>query len=352
MLDVNLSVTLWPSFPHFPRFSRDSRISSIRLNSAQMSVPELDAELDKIRHMHIEMPLYYDIKGRQLRVTEAIPNDNYLDIRINHPIQVDTPTPVLFKAGADSALLHEISEDGTRLKFLGGPKFLVRAGESLHIRDENLQVFGEQFTPTELEKIHKVRDAGFKYWFLSYVQSQTDVDEFRKLVGNDAMVNLKIEDKKGLDYVKNTFVKTPKTVLVLARGDMYVELDRPHEILSATKTLIEKDPDTVCGSRLLLSTIHEPVPSCADWNELAWLADIGYKNMMLCDELCLKEELLARAVNAFQAFRESYTGGHQVPLKVLPRSNPRPVRVAAPLPRPVKEDKSIFGRGWAWLSER
>ena len=70
--------------------------------------------------------------------------------------------------------------------------------------------------------------------------------------------------------------------------------------------------------------------------------------MMLCDELCLKEELLIRAVNAFQAFRESYKGGHQL----LPHSTPRPVRVVVPLPRPVKEDKSLFGRGWAWLSER
>jgi hypothetical protein len=178
------------------------------------------------------------------------------------------------------------------------------------------------------------------------------VDEFRKLVGNDAVVNLKIEDKKGLDYVKNTFVKTPNTVLVLARGDMYVELDRPHEILTATKTLLEKDPEAICGSRLLLSTIHDPVPSCADWNELAWLADIGYKNMMLCDELCLKDELLSRAVNAFQAFRNSYTITRPTPLRVVHPTVSKPVRVDAPLPKPTKEDKSIFGKGWAWLNGR
>lgn len=357
MLDVNLSVTLWPSFPHFNRFANDDRISSIRLNSAQMSVPELDEELDKISKMKLTMPLYYDIKGRQLRVTEAIPNDNYLDIRLNHAIEVDTPTPVLFKAGADGALLLEVSEGGKRLKFKGGPRYLVRAGESLHIRDESLKVFGNQFTPIELEKIQKVRDAGFKHWFLSYVQTQTDVDEFRKLVGNDAIVNLKIEDKKGLEYVKHTFVKTPNTVLVLARGDMYVELDRPHEILNATKLLLKKDPDAICGSRLLLSTITDPVPSCADWNELAWIADIGYKNMMLCDELCLKEELLARAVNAFQAFKENYEGGlwsvvsskaKGIPLKLVP-STPRPVRVAPPTAA-TREDTSSLWKGWAWLS--
>ena len=309
MLDVNLSVTLWPSFPHFHRFAQDNRISSIRLNSAMMSTVELDEELEKIKRLDIDKPLFYDIKGRQLRITEYIPNDEYLDIRINHPISVDTPTPVLFKAGADVALLHEVLEDGRRLKFLGGPKYMVKEGESLHIRDDSLVVSGDQFTPVELEKIQKVKAAGFKYWFLSYVESQKDVDEFRKLVGDDAIVNLKIENKPGLEYVRNVFVKTPNTNLVAARGDMYVELDRPHEILGAVKLLIDKDPDTVVGSRILLSTITDPVPSCADFHELAWLVDIGYKNFMLCDELCLKEELLARAVNAFQAFKESYRSG-------------------------------------------
>ena len=28
--------------------------------------------------------------------------------------------------------------------------------------------------------------------------------------------------------------------------------------------------------------------------------------MMLCDDLCIKEERLARAVNVFDAFRDSY----------------------------------------------
>lgn len=324
MVHINLSVTLWPSFPHFDRFAHDNRISSIRLNSAMMSTTELDEELAKIKNMDIETPLYYDIKGRQLRITEVIMNPKYLDIRINHPIQVDTPTPVLFKAGADVALLHEVLEDGRRLKFLGGPKFMVKDGESLHIRDESLQVFGDQFTKIELEKIHKVKDAGFKHWFLSYVQTQQDVDEFRKLVGPDAIVNLKIEDKKGLEYVRTHFVKDNNTNLVAARGDMYVELDRPHEILGAVRMLVEKDPDAICGSRLLLSTITDPVPSCADWHELAWLYDIGYRNMMLCDELCLKEELLARAVNAFQAFRDSYYNRTASAVKINLPSNPTP----------------------------
>jgi hypothetical protein len=306
MTDINLSVTLWPSFPHFKRFSTDPRISSIRLNSAMMSNPELEEELAKINSMKIKTPLFFDVKGRQLRITEVIPNDNYLDIRLNHPITVDTPTPVLFKAGADVALLHEVIEDGFRLKFLGGPKYNVKDGESIHIRDESLIVGGEQFTELELQKIEKVKKAGFKNYYLSYVECQKDVDEFISLVGDDCTVNLKIENKKGLAYVEKEFVKRANVNLVAARGDMYVELEKPHEILKAVKTIIQHDYNAIVGSRILLSTITDAVPSCADFTELAWLYDIGYRNMMLCDELCLKEPLLSRAINAFDCFRNEY----------------------------------------------
>lgn len=330
MNDLNLSVTLWPSFPHFSTFVNDSRIASIRLNSAMMSTVELDQELEKIKKMHITTPLYYDIKGRQLRVTEIIPNDEFLDMRINHPIQVDTPTGVLFKAGADVALLREVSEGGKRLSFFGGPKYLVKEGESIHIRDESLVVSGPQFVPVELEKIEKVKAAGFKHWFLSYVENQRDVDEFIEMVGDDAIVNLKIENKAGLQYVANEFKKTDNVRLVAARGDLYVEVDRPHEILGAVKMIIDKDPDAVVGSRILLSVINDPVPSCADFHELAWLTDIGYKNFMLCDELCLKGDLLGRAVNVFQSFKDTYG---------IPSSYVKPNPLNEFTPKPVPRAK-------------
>jgi hypothetical protein len=56
----------------------------------------------------------------------------------------------------------------------------------------------------------------------------------------------------------------------------------------------------------MLSVVDEPVPSCSDFLELAWLYDIGYREMMLCDELCLKKDLLTAAVNAFDGFRTAY----------------------------------------------
>ncbi len=306
MSDLMLAVTLWPSFPHFSRFVNDPRISSIRLNSAMIDSAELDQELGRLKGMDIQTPLFFDVKGRQLRVTEAIPNSDHLDIRINHPIRVKLPTPVLFKAGADSALLVELAEDGTRLIFDSGPANKVKAGESLHIRDASLYVGGPQFTSAELVKIDKVLQAGFRRFFLSYTECVNDADEFIKLVGEDAEVRLKIENNRGLSFVTEQFVKTPNVRLVAAQGDLYVEVDRPHDILNAIRLIIRADPQACVGSRLLLSIIQSPVPSCSDFEQLAWLYEIGYREMMLCDELCLKGELLERAVSVFDCFRGSY----------------------------------------------
>lgn len=298
----NLMVTLWPSFPHFPRFATDERLSGIRLNSAMMSHPELDRELTLIRDLAPPVPVWFDVKGRQLRVAEVLDNREYLDLRLNHAVSVDAPTEILFKAGADIGLLGEVSEGGFRLTMKGNPKYRVRAGESIHLRHPSLKVHGPIFTDVELEKVEKVRRAGISRWFLSYVEEQRDVDIFREVVGPDAELMLKIESKRGLEFVARGWRKSEGVRLVAACGDLYVEVDKPHDILGAVESIVKADPEAVAGSRLLLSVVHEPVPSFADFAQLAWLHRVGYQNFMLCDELCLKGDLLATAVNAFEAF--------------------------------------------------
>lgn len=302
-MKLELLVTLWPAFPHFKRFATDSRISGIRLNSAMIELAELGKEFEEAKRSEI-VPLWFDVKGRQLRVTEVFPYKDHLELMLNHPIDVQTPTPVLFKAGADHALLERVV--GKRhLIFSGGPEYMVYAGESIHIRHPTLAVSGPTFLDVEIEKIEKARSAGFDKFFLSYVESQNDIEEFREFVG-ESQIMAKIENKKGLYYVAKEFKKKPNLSLMAARGDLYVEIDKPHHILEALKLIVNKDPEAGVGSRLLLSTINKPVPECADFMDLAWLYDIGYRKMMLCDEICLKEDLLARAINVFESFKGGY----------------------------------------------
>ncbi|HXV26893.1 MAG TPA: hypothetical protein VD862_02640 [Candidatus Paceibacterota bacterium] len=303
-------VTLLPSFPHFRDYARDDSLDGIRINSAAVDDAELKAEFALLANAKPSVPVYFDIKGRQLRVTEVLPNTTHLDVRLNHPVGVPTPTVVLFKAGADSALLQEVAEDGHRLIFAPGakhgPKVEVKVGDSLHIRNPDLTVGGNQFTELEHRKLSLAKEAGFTRWFLSYVQNGRDVQEFLDLVGRHDEVCLKIEDPKGLQYVAGEFKKRDNLSLVLARGDLYVEVDRPHDILWATRLVVERDPEAIVGSRLMLSMVNSKVPACVDFSELAWLYDVGYRRFMVCDELCLKRELLDPVMNAMDAFRTAY----------------------------------------------
>lgn len=303
---VNLAVTLWPSFAHFPRFAKDDRVQSIRLNSAMMQVDELEHEF-KIASQFDKEKLWFDIKGRQLRIVDVIATPHHLEIVLNHSIYVEMPTVVLFKAGADHALAVQLEDDGKRLIFDGGPEFMVKKGESVCIRASELIVRGDLFTDYEKKKIDMAMKYGFRKYFLSYVESLCDVLEFKRLVG-DSEIIAKIENPKGLQYVEsfNYGTKLPWLSLMAARGDLFVEMDKPHEILNALKNIIKADPMAHVGSRILLSTFKQDVPEMADFSDLAWLYDIGYRNMMLCDELCLFEKSLAVAVSAFDQFRKEY----------------------------------------------
>lgn len=334
---MNLLLTLSPLFKHFSIFAQDNRVAGIRLNSAMSALTDLDNEIQTINAVKTKTPLLFDIKGRQLRI-EAVEGDkDNLELVLNHEVRCKTPQTVLFKAGLDAALLKEIK--GNRLIFEGGPQFKVVPGESIYIRDPNLEIIGPIFTSKELLKIDKVKSSFDKY-FLSYVEDQSDIDSFLELVGKDSEVWLKIESRRGLSFVANKFKKRSNLKLVAARGDLYVEIDRPHQIGKALKLIIEKDPEACVASRILLSvgeatipnkiidqlrfemkppvnfdrlkeiclkilsrSTDNSVPSCADFMELEALRGIGYKNYMLCDEICLDPKLLNSAIGAFDAFR-------------------------------------------------
>lgn len=302
--DLKFFITLWPDFKHFSRFARDDRLSGIRLNRPKITPEQLGEDFGYANSISGHIPFYFDIKGRQLRIEKVFDNKKRLILELNRKIKVKTPTMVLFKSGEDYALLERVYK-GKYLIFNGGPKYMLHPGDSLNIRDRTLEVEGPLLMDYEIKKLETAKKAGFNKYFLSYVESQKDIDAFKEYVGDSEIV-AKIENPKGLEYVVNEFKKQDNLWLLAARGDLYVEIEKPHHIIEAQKIIINKDPEAGVGSRILLSTVNGPVPSCADLAELAWLYDIGYKKMMFCDELCLKEEWLARALNVVENFKQDY----------------------------------------------
>src|SRR5215471_5151253 len=108
MRHLHLWVTLSPSMPHFRRFAQDKRLSAIRVNSAMIYANEMDGELAAAAAVPDSIPLYFDLKGRQLRIKKVLPFEDHVELELNHNIAVQTSTGVLFKGGEDHARLLEL----------------------------------------------------------------------------------------------------------------------------------------------------------------------------------------------------------------------------------------------------
>ena len=307
---TELHATLWPSFPHFEETIKDQRVDGIRLNGPiTFSLERIAEDVNHAVDLDLSK-LYFDIKARQVRVIEVRPYKDHLELKVNHKIRAKKfPLTVLFKDGTDYATLVDIKDDV--LIFEGGPKNEIVPCEPVYIRPPEFIIQDNIISDYEAKRIEIARDYGINHFMLSYVENENDIVDLREHIGNNASVVAKIESRKGLEYVANRFKKTDGLSLMLARGDLYVELDKPHEIIGATKSLIEKDPEAMVGSRILHSLRNTPIPECADFSELAWLYHLGYRRFLLCDELCLKKELLARSINVFDSFRRDCTPNYE-----------------------------------------
>jgi len=138
---------------------------------------------------------------------------------------------------------------------------------------------------------------------LSYVESVEDVDEVKKLLSN-AEVILKIETHRGLDFAKTRGAKHGR--LMAARGDLFVEVLRPHKIASAVKAIVKADKDAIVASRILDSMAASPIPASADIGDVAFLLEIGYRTFMLGDQVCLRRDSVIEALNLLEEMEKEH----------------------------------------------
>jgi len=300
--------TLWPDMPHFKYFAKSRKLDGIRLNTAMVETKGLVPLLSNAVESSF-VPLYFDVKGRQLRITKVYPCDgDHLELDLNHEIQVSAPAYVLFKGGVDGALL--LKAEGNHLIFKGGPRYNLLPGESLTIRAKDLKVLGATFTEQQLELLAAAKAAGIQRYMLSYASSDQEILELLELINfSGEEIIAKIENVNGLSWAlesagrlqlkleKKLDRKLPAMHFLTARGDLFIELPKPHDILWATQQLISVNPECILGSRILLSLSENEFPSCSDLNEIAWLLSLGYRRFMFCDSLCLDRDALERAIN-------------------------------------------------------
>jgi pyruvate kinase len=299
---VRAIVTAPPYAPFLEEVARHPMVGGLRLNTVMPIRGEVAEVLNRLSGLGV--PLWVDLKGRQLRVREAaVPP--YTAVRLTHPISVDTPVDAYFSDGTVRVRVEAV--DGDRLILDGSLRRLVGPGESVNIMHPSLQVEGT-LTETDREYLRAMRELGLGRVMLSYVESVDDLQEvWRHLPGADIM--LKIENRRGLEFVRREGSGHGR--LVAARGDLFVEVGRPHRVIGALRQIIAADPDAVVASRLFESLADDPVPSSADIVDVAFLLGVGYRTFLFGDALCFARETVLEALNLLQALAEDDVPGSE-----------------------------------------
>jgi len=291
-MNVRAIVTAPPYAAFLDAVARHPLVCGFRLNTV---MPLRGGPADALARLRaLGRPLWVDLKGRQLRVVgAAIPP--YTEVRLSHPIRVETPVDAFFSDGNEHARIAAV--DGDRIILEDGPRRLIGPGESVNIVHPSLEVEGT-LTETDRAYLAAMRETDLKRVMLSYVESPADVEEVRGLLP-EAEIMLKIETRRGLDYARQHGASQGR--LVAARGDLYVEVLRAHRVIGALRDIIAADPEAVVASRMFDSLAHHPVPASADIGDAAFLLSLGYRTFMLGDMVCLRRDTVLEALNLLEA---------------------------------------------------
>ena len=297
-MKISAIVTTPPYATFLDEVARHPLVTGFRLNTV-MPVKNGPREALELLSKYGQ-PVWVDLKGRQLRVVN-IGLPPFTEIKLSHKIKVQTPVDAYFSDGNERARVVSLSASGDGIILEDGPRRMIGPGESVNIMHPSFQIEGT-LTETDKAYLAAMKEMGMTKVMLSYVESAEDVDEIKRILPN-AEVVLKIETQRGLDFAKKHGSKHGR--LMAARGDLYVEVLRPHKIINAVKTIIHADKDAIVASRIFDSLAWQPVPVSADIGDAAFLLEIGYCTFMLGDQVCLKRDSVIEALNLLEALAES-----------------------------------------------
>ncbi len=295
-MPFSVIVTLPPYAPYAAEVARHPMVSGLRLNTV---MPLRDGPAEALERLAgLNQPLWVDLKSRQLRVVGAA-MPPFTEVFLSHRIRLQTPASAFFSDGREHATV--VAVEGNRLILQDSPRRLIGPGESVNIPHPSLQIEGI-LTETDLAYLHAMQARGLNRVMLSFTETPADVQAVRQILPSAELI-LKIESVRGLAFARQ--YKNSMGRLMAARGDLYVEVPRPHHILQAMQTILQADPHAIAASRILDSLAYAPTPESADLSDLAYLHQTGYRTLMLGDQVCLRRESLLEALNLLQEISPS-----------------------------------------------
>jgi len=302
MSNLELIVTQGPYSSFLQETARIDVVSGIRLNTI-MPIKEgrVEEKLEELRAKTYPKTLWIDLKARQLRITEFA-NTPYTAVTISHKIKVKLPNTVYFDNGNITGKLVEV--DGHKLILEDYVGRLLGPGESVNIIDGSLEYLAPDLL-TERDKMYVelCGRLGIRHFMLSFVESKKDVQCLKSLCP-DSIVMAKVENQKGLRALEE--IEQVADFIMAARGDLYTEIDYPHQIADVLKRIQRVAGNkSIVASRMLGSLLKHPMPSCPDTMDIQFLKEMGYAKFLIGDDICFQRDVLMKAIRIFKAIFSS-----------------------------------------------
>ena len=291
-----------PPYASFKELAENPRVEAIRYNTNLTINHPLEDILSELKQQAGKKPFWIDLKCRQLRITNysvRIHQDKEIHyLQLNHNIEVDTPTDVWIDGGNFIGKITEIknkntivvpssTEKGHGLYFPAQGEIGIRPGMAINILAPSLKIEG--YLTKKCERyIEAGKKLGIHNYMLSFVEQESDIADLLTL-DQDAEIIAKIESKKGLDFVKNSYHRYRKKVnLMAARGDGYLEVETPDKIIDFCEEIIKADRNAVFASRMFESAVDGRMLACQDLFDVYCGMQMGYKRFLTGDEVCKK----------------------------------------------------------------
>lgn len=231
--------------------------------------------------------LYVDLEGRQLRIARWTPFNSGVVI-LNRDFSVNPPARIFVRNAGWFDLIA--ANPAERKVYLGnGPdlgNYYFGESQSVHIINGDFEVKG-YLGGLDDDYIRAAKKLGIRNFMLSFVEKQTDLDEFYlrfpKKDKAKLSVVLKIESQKAVEFIGSRSLPTNEQ-LMAARDDLFISFgQKPVEIFDALKQIVKTDPEAIVASKILHGFQSSGVIAMGDISDIILMSRIGYKHFMFSD---------------------------------------------------------------------
>lgn len=281
MKNCSLIVTLPRLIPNNKRLIEEifdnENVSSVRLNTGVNQLLDNRKILSMLKSLSEKCKkiVWLDIKGRQLRIN-AWADSRYAEIELNHEIDIDYPAYIKFRNGTTNLIART---SGSKILLANPPKEALGKGQSININAKRLDIKG-YLTDNDKELLRLSYEFELNYIMASFVEQMNDLIDILLLNPNSTIVS-KIESMKGIKFM----LENPNLLLMAARDDLYIENGEGVNILDILKTIVKRDKNAICASKIFDSLEHSNTISLQDYEDLELMYLYGYRNYMIGDNI-------------------------------------------------------------------